>query len=190
MFHFSNIVRTKGDPKIIEGGLSLKRPEDQLARALGWFSIGLGVMELFAPRRVTRTLGMEGSETLVRAFGIREIVAGIMSLSVDKNAGLWARVGGDGLDAAALFLGLTPDNPKKGNIALALLMVGGIAMLDYRAAQDTKPRRPARNAQRKLYPSRSGFPNGLESARSAAKQLASNATAGRSLGPARTEQAR
>ena len=42
---------------------------------------------------------MEGHETLVRAFGAREIVSGIMSLSVDKNAGLWARVGGDGLDA-------------------------------------------------------------------------------------------
>ena len=91
---------------------------------------------------------------------MREILAGIMSLSVDKNAGLWARVGGDGLDAAALLSGLTADNPKKGNIALALLMVGGIAMLDYRAAQDTKPRRPPRDARRKLYPNRSGFPKG------------------------------
>ena len=129
MFHFSNIVRTDGDPKIIEGGRSLKRPADQLARALGWFSIGLGVVELFAPRRVTETLGMEGHETIVRAFGLREILAGMMSLSVDKNAGLWARVGGDGLDAAALLSGLTADNPKKSNIALALLMVGGAALL-------------------------------------------------------------
>ena len=95
-----------------------------------------------------------------------------MSLSVEKNAGLWARVGGDGLDAAALLSGLTADNPKKGNIALALLAVGGIAMLDYRAAQDTKPRRPARDAPRKLYPNRSGFPKGIENARNAAKQIA------------------
>ncbi|OSJ33884.1 hypothetical protein BSZ19_13885 [Bradyrhizobium japonicum] len=29
-------------------------------------------------------------------------MAGIMSLSVDKNAGLWARVGGDGLDGTSL----------------------------------------------------------------------------------------
>lgn len=171
MFHFSNIVRSNGDPKIVEGGRSLKRPEDQLARALGWFSIGLGAMQLLAPRRVTETLGMEGHETLVRAFGVREILSGIMSLSVDKNAGLWARVGGDGLDAAALLSGLTPDNPKKANIALALLMVGGMAMLDYRAAQDTKPKRPMPNARRRLYPNRSGFPKGLEAARSLAKQL-------------------
>ncbi|MGY4371494.1 hypothetical protein ACVW1A_007559 [Bradyrhizobium sp. LB1.3] len=175
MFHFSNIVRTKGDPKIVASGPSLRRPEDQLARALGWFSIGLGVVEFFAPRRVTETLGMEGHETLVRAFGVREIMAGIVSLSVDKNAGLWARVGGDGLDAAALLSGLTADNPKNGNIALALLMVGGIAMLDYRAAQDTRPRRPTRDARRKLYPNRSGFPKGIESARAAAKQIAAHA---------------
>ena len=172
MFHFSNIVRTEGDPKIIASGRTLRGPADQLARALGWFSIGLGVVELFAPRRVTESLGMEGHETLVRAFGLREILAGIMSLSVDKNAGLWARVGGDGLDAAALLSGLTSDNPKKGNIALALLMVGGIAVLDYRAAQDTSPRRPPRNANRKLYPNRSGFPKGIANARIAAKQIA------------------
>jgi hypothetical protein len=178
MFHFSNIVRTKGDPRIIEGGPSLKRPQDQLARALGWFSIGLGVVELFAPRRVTETLGMEGQETLVRAFGFREILAGIMTLSVEKNAGLWARVGGDGLDAAALMSGLTPDNPKKGNIALALLMVGGIALLDYRAAQETKPQRPPPNAKRKLYPNRSGFPKGLEAAKGRAKGMINHATAG------------
>lgn len=174
MLHFSNIVRTKGDPKILKGGPSLKRPQDQLARALGWFSIGLGLVEFFAPRRVTETLGMEGHETMVRAFGVRELVAGIMSLSVEKNAGLWARVGGDGLDAAALLSGLTSDNPKKGNIALALLMVGGIAMLDYRAAQDTRPQRPQRDARRKLYPKRSGFPKGIESARTAAKQIAAH----------------
>jgi hypothetical protein len=183
MFHFSNIVRTKGDPKIIEGGPSLKRPADQLARALGWFSIGLGIVELLAPRRVTETLGMEGNETLVRAFGLREIMAGIMSLSVDKNAGLWARVGGDGLDAAALLSDLTADNPKKGNIALALLMVGGIAMLDYRAAQDTKPRRPARDARRKLFPNRSGYPKGLEGARGVARQIAAHTNKSPSLNP-------
>ena len=85
-----------------------------------------------------------------------------------------------GCGTAALLSGLTADNPKKGNIALALLMVGGIAMLDYRAAQDTKPRRPPREARRRLYPNRSGFPKGIESARTAARQIASHATGGQS----------
>ena len=30
---------------------------------------------------------MEGSERLVRAFGVREILAGVITLSVEKNAG-------------------------------------------------------------------------------------------------------
>jgi hypothetical protein len=53
-------------------------------------------------------------------------------------------------------------------------MVGGIAMLDYRAAQDTKPLRPARDARRKLFPNRSGYPRGLEGARGVAKQIAAH----------------
>ena len=101
-----------------------------------------------------------------------------MTLSVEKNAGLWARVGGDGLDAAALISGLTPDNPRKGNIALALLMVGGIAMLDYRAAQETRPRRPPSRAPRKLYSNRSGFPKGVQAVKSRAKEMIQHATAG------------
>jgi hypothetical protein len=178
MFHFSNIARSKGDPKIVERGSSLARPEDRMARALGWFSIGLGAMQLFSPRRVTRTLGMEGSEMLVRAFGTREILSGIMSLSVDKNAGLWARVGGDGMDAAVLLAELTSDNPRKGNVLLALAMVGGIAMLDYRTAQETTPRRPQPNARRRLYPDRSGFPKGLSAAKGSAKALANQTGTG------------
>jgi hypothetical protein len=52
---------------------------DRLGRALGWFSIGLGVTELLAPRLITRALGMQGSEGLVRAYGAREIGSGLLS---------------------------------------------------------------------------------------------------------------
>jgi hypothetical protein len=48
-------------------------------------------------------------------------------------------------------------------------------MLDYRTAQATKPRRPPRDARRKLYPNRSGFPKGIESVRTAARQIAAHA---------------
>ena len=39
-----------------------------MARGLGWFSIGLGLAEVLAPRAVTRGLGMEGNEQLVQAM--------------------------------------------------------------------------------------------------------------------------
>ncbi|MGY3443647.1 hypothetical protein ACVW17_003648 [Bradyrhizobium sp. USDA 4473] len=175
MYYVANIMRSKGDPKIVRSGPRHAPPADRLARSLGWFSIGLGTLELLAPRRITRPLGMQGDETLVRAFGLREIFSGIMSLSIDRNAGLWSRVAGDGLDAAALMSAMTRDNPKKHNVALALLMIGGIALLDYRGARETT-RRP-QSGRRRLYPDRSGFPKGLASARDSARKMLSRTKA-------------
>src|SRR3954452_9228503 len=103
MRYISNIVRSEGDPKVLHSGPSLLSGADRLARSLGWFSIGLGLAELFAAERVTRALGMEGKETLVRAYGARELGHGIISLSPDKGVGLWSRVAGDGLDIATLM---------------------------------------------------------------------------------------
>ena len=48
-----------------------------MARGLGWFSIGLGLAEVLAPRALTRGLGMEGHEQIVRAYGVREIATGL-----------------------------------------------------------------------------------------------------------------
>jgi hypothetical protein len=177
MYFLSNLVRSAGDPKILHSGPSLRTRTDRLAQALGWFSIGLGAIELFAPHRVTRPLGMRGKEGLVRAYGVREIFSGIMALSVDKQAGLWSRVAGDGMDIAALVSQLRGDNPRKANVTLALLMVGGIAWLDYIGAQDLATQRSARAGRRRLYSDRSGFPNGLEAARATAKRLTSRGAA-------------
>jgi hypothetical protein len=169
MYFLSNFVRSAGDPKIIRSGPSLQTQADRLAKALGWFSIGLGAIELFAPQRITRTLGMRGKEPLVRAFGLREILSGVMSLSVDKRAGLWSRVAGDGMDMAALLAEYRGDNPRKGNLSIALLMVGGIALLDYLGAQQLAAQSSPRIGQRRLYSERSGFPKGIEAAKTIAK---------------------
>ncbi len=176
--YFANIMRSKGDPKIVRSGPRQGAPGGRLARALGWFSIGLGAMQLLAPHRITRPLGMRGNEDLVRVCGVREILSGIVSLSVDRNAGLWSRVVGDSLDAAALMSAMRRNNPKKHNVALALLMVGGMAMLDWRAAQQTMPAR--QTGRRRLYPDRSGFPRGLAAARDAARGALSHASTGSS----------
>ena len=169
MYFLSNIVRSASDPKIIRSGPSLRTRSDRLAKALGWFSIALGTVELFAPQRITRPLGMRGNETLVRAYGMREIFSGIMSLSVDKQVGLWSRVAGDGMDIAALLAQLRVGNPRKGNVSLALLMIGGIALLDYMGAQDLAAQTSSRVGKRRLYADRSGFPRGLEAAKASAK---------------------
>jgi hypothetical protein len=105
---------------------------EALARGLGWFSIALGTAELVAPGTLARALGMEEKEGLIRAFGVREIATGFAILSSsDPAPWVWARVGGDALDIAALARGLDADNPKKGNVEIALAAVAGVAALDF-----------------------------------------------------------
>src|SRR3954470_14072912 len=126
MNQIANIARSKGDPKVISTGPSSFGASDRLVRHLGWVSLGVGALEIFAPERITRALGMEGQESLVRAYGFREVASGMLSLSIEKNAGLWSRVAGDGLDLATLMAALRDDNPKKANVAFALMLVGGV----------------------------------------------------------------
>src|SRR5215208_7188744 len=40
--------------------------EEQLARGLGWFSLGLGLAELLAPRGVAKVAGLRGNTGLIR----------------------------------------------------------------------------------------------------------------------------
>ncbi len=51
--------------------------EQNLAGALGWFSIGLGLAEVVAARSLGRYLGVENRSGLLRLFGVREIVTGV-----------------------------------------------------------------------------------------------------------------
>jgi hypothetical protein len=171
MTYISNIVRSEGDPKVLRSGPSSLTASDRLGKALGWFSLGLGLVELLAPHRITRTLGMNGQEALVRAYGAREIGSGMLSLSAEKHLGLWSRVGGDGVDIATLLTALRDDNPKKQNVTTALAMVAGITVLDIMAAQGTTSRHSRKSGDRHVYRGRSGFPGGLAAARGAAKEF-------------------
>lgn len=163
----ANLMRPKGDPQIIETGPSSVYPEDRLAKSLGWASIGLGLAELFAARRLTRALGMEGMEPLVRAFGAREIASGVTTLSTEKETGLWSRLAGDALDLAVLARGLSWSNPRRGNVKLAMLAVAGVTALDALAASSVTARK-ARAGTPRSFRDRSGFPAGLKTARAAA----------------------
>jgi hypothetical protein len=171
MTYIGNITRSEGDPKVVRTGPSSMTPEVRLARALGWFSIGLGAIEFLAPRRITSTLGMRGNERLVRAYGMREIASGILSLSPDNQTGLKSRVAGDGLDIVTLLSAFRSDNPKKGNVGLALLMVGGVTLLDLIGAQGTKVRHNPQRGERRSYRDRTGFPKGIAAVKGIAKKF-------------------
>ena len=144
-----------------------------VARGLGWFSIGLGLVEALTPGVVTRALGMEGREGLVRGYGLREIGTGIGILAAnDPTPWLWGRVAGDALDLATVANGLRADPERKRNVVLALAAVAGITAVDAACAQALGGARPAASEQRvRDYRDRRGMPQPPEAMRGAAKDF-------------------
>jgi len=107
---------------------------EPLARGLGWFSIGLGVAELAAPGKMAEFIGLKnqpGKRTLLRFYGVREIVAGIGILSGRKTDGwIWSRVAGDLMDIATLGSAMNSEGANQTKLATAAAAVLGVTALD------------------------------------------------------------
>lgn len=74
----------------------------RLGLGLGVFSLAIAAAELFAPRRIARALDAEGHEGLVKAFGARELLAGVNLVVAPAVAtNVWSRAAGDVMDIAA-----------------------------------------------------------------------------------------
>lgn len=102
-----------------------------VARGLGWFSLGLGATQLLAPRWLGQQIGVGEHSGLMRSFGVREIVTGAGVLArPDAPAGLWARVGGDALDLAMLAAAARESRQRE-RVGVAIAMVAGVALLDF-----------------------------------------------------------
>lgn len=164
MVRAADIVRSPGDPKVQATGPSSMGSADQLAKGLGWFSIGLGLVELFAARKLADTLGVRGHETLIRGFGAREVAAGVACLSANPLPGVTSRIAGDALDIATLLMAQR-DNPKRDNVNLALLAVVGVTVLDVLCHQGLSARHAREPGPGRDYSDRSGFPQGVAAAR-------------------------
>ncbi len=145
---------------------------DTLARGLGIFSIALGIAEVAAPHAIARWLGMRGQARLIQAYGVREIATGIGILaSRDPTPWIWGRVAGDGLDLATLATGLEGNNPKKGNVGIAMAAVAGVTALDVYCAQVLSGESPHPLPPMQDYSDRSGYPKGIEQSRGAASDF-------------------
>jgi uncharacterized membrane protein len=122
------------------GGYQQTRSQDgnaeQLARFLGWFSIGLGVAEIVAPRQLSEMIGVEYRPGVFRMMGLREIGSGIAILSQEQPAGaVWSRVAGDMLDLALLGTQLDSDNPEREKTLAATMSVLGVTAVDLYTAK-------------------------------------------------------
>jgi hypothetical protein len=142
-----------------------RRPARGLAQALGWFSIGLGLAELLAPRAMGRATGLRRGRGLLQAYGVREIATGVALLAAkNPTPWLWARVAGDALDLGTLA---SRGRPRETTTLAALAAVAGVAMLDVAAAR--RSAQPARRAVRD-YSGRSGLPRSVQEMRGAARE--------------------
>jgi uncharacterized membrane protein len=111
--------------------------EEQLAKGLGWFSIGLGLAEVFAPKGLGKLIGVRGNHTaLFRLLGLREIASGVGILTQRRPGGwLWSRVAGDAMDLSLLVSAMSAKKSNKARLAVATAAVAGVTALDVYDAQ-------------------------------------------------------
>jgi uncharacterized membrane protein len=104
----------------------------RLAKGLGWFSLGLGLAELLAPRAIAKISGVSNTHTgLIRLYGLRELASGIAIFSQTKpTEAVWSRVAGDAIDLASLGVAFTSPDAKRGRLACATANVLTITALD------------------------------------------------------------
>jgi len=144
-----------------------------MAGGLGWFSIGLGVVEIAAAGPIARALGLRGGENLIRAYGVREVVTGLGILaSTNRRPWIMGRVAGDALDAVTLLAGAP--RASVAGFATALGSVATVTLFDLVCAEALRTEEGDRvGSQRaaRAYAHRSAFPRGVEASRGMARDM-------------------
>jgi uncharacterized membrane protein len=130
---------------------------DGLAQFLGWFSIGLGALELCAPSAVARAIGVKPTPTwrgVLQLHGVRELAAGAGILANPRSKE-WVgmRIGGDVLDLMTLGVAVTrAERPARTWLASAVVL--GASLLDIMGSERLAERRKAPTVEhaRALHP--------------------------------------
>ena len=130
---FSRKVRAYRDPHV-----------DSIARGLGWFSVGLGLAQILAPRAVCRLAGLPPMPTMMRLCGLRELACGV-GIVTQRNPAGWvkARIAGDAVDFACLAVAAPFEASRGGRIGAAAAVVAGVTALDFYCSGELAERRAA-----------------------------------------------
>ena len=108
----------------------------QVARGLGWFSLGLGALEIAAAPQLGRMFGIKNKASTFRTLGTREIGHGVAILrsKTPSHRAVFSRVIGDIIDAGAFANALRQRRAKRGRIASAIAFVAAAGVIDYLVA--------------------------------------------------------
>jgi uncharacterized membrane protein len=141
------------------------RPERR-AKGLGWFSIGLGLAEIAAPRSVARMIGVNDDEetrNTLFAVGLREITSGVGILTKPRPAGwVWSRVGGDLMDLALLGKAMSSEEADRGRVAAATAAVLGVTVLDFLTGRQLSEANGSGESEPRSRGSQRGGAHGIE----------------------------
>jgi hypothetical protein len=147
-------------------------PRQPVVRGLAWFSVALGVAELFVSGAVARATGLGANKGIVRLYGLRELGCGLgMLVSKDPVPFLKMRIAGDMLDLGTAAVAASRYHNRRRALTSAL-SVAAITALDIRAARACTGSTGEQSAQPgalRDYSGRSGFPRGVEAMRGAAR---------------------
>lgn len=118
--------------------VGIRQHNEQRAKLLGLFSIGLGISQLAAPDGVATLIGIKPcarTRWTMRALGIREILSGVGILARPRSAGpVWTRFAGDAVDLALLRSAQGQRGSHSGRLLAVTGAVAGVALVDAYAA--------------------------------------------------------
>ena len=104
---------------------------ERIARGLGWFSVGLGVAQIVAPRAMARLTGLPVPPLATRLCGLREVAFGIGILTQpEPRPWVQARVAGDALDLAVCAGALLVPGTDRRRAVATTALVAGMTALD------------------------------------------------------------
>lgn len=118
---------------------SLRETAEKRARWLGAFSVGLGLVQLTAPSRLARALGLRDSartRAVLAGLGMREVANGVGLLAKPSAPSFaWARVVGDAMDLALLGEVLRKGGSSPRALAAGAAVLGVAAVDVFSAAR-------------------------------------------------------
>jgi uncharacterized membrane protein len=148
MMRDAELVAGRAEEEMPWNGLK-RLNEEKIARGLGWFSIGLGLAELAAPRGLAKLIGVRGDYSgLLRMLGARKVASGIGILTGRRpnSNWMWSQVGGDAIDLALLGAAFRLKRSNRNKLAIATAAVAGVTALDAICSQLLSQRNGAKIA--------------------------------------------